>query len=130
MNTAIYTEKRTFEKFDEHRYIVYLNETVIPEYILPSMDDTPQEPVTGYSYTGSEPDGGTLIEATSADRDSLINGIIRTRYSQTEEDAIKTHQIELLKGNVVEKTEKYELEWNMFNEFRTNAIQTVDTWLS
>lgn len=130
MNTAIYTEKRTFEKFDEHRYIVYLNETVIPEYTLPSMDDTPQEPVTGYSYTGSEPDGGTLIEATSADRDSLINGIIRTRYSQTEEDAIKTHQIELLKGNVVEKTEKYELEWNMFNEFRTNAIQTVDTWLS
>lgn len=130
MNTAIYTEKRTFEKFDEHRYIVYLNETVIPEYTLPSMDDTPQEPVTGYSYTGSEPDGGTLIEATSADRDSLINGIIRTRYSQTEEDAIKTHQIELLKGNMVEKTEEYELEWNMFNEFRTNAIQTVDKWLS
>lgn len=130
MNTAIYTEKRTFEKYDENRYIVYLNETVIPEYTLPSMDDAPQEPVTGYSYTGSEPDGGTLIEATSADRDSLINGIIRTRYSQTEEDAIKTHQIELLKGNVVEKTEKYEAEWNMFNEFRTNAIQTVDTWLS
>lgn len=130
MNTAIYTEKRTFEKFDEHRYIVYLNETVIPEYTLPSMDDTPQEPVTGYSYTGSEPDGGTLIEATSADRDSLINGIIRTIYSQTEEDAIKTHQIEILKGNMVEKTEEYEVEWNMFNEFRTNAIKTVDGWLS
>lgn len=130
MKTAIYTEKRTFEKFDDQRYIVYLNETVIPEYTLPSIDGTPQEPVTGYSYTGSEPDGGTLIEATSPDRDSLINGIIRTRYSQTEEDAIKTHQIELLKGNVVEKTEEYELEWNMFNEFRTNAIQTVDRWLS
>ena len=130
MNTAIYTEKRTFEKFDEHRYIVYLNEVVVPDYVLPSMNDTPQEPVTGYSYTGSERDGGTLIEATSDDRESLINGIIRTRYSQTEEDAIKTHQIELLKGNVVEKTEEYETEWNMFNEFRTNAIQTVDKWLS
>lgn len=130
MNTAIYIEKRTFEKYDENRYIVYLDEVVVPDYVMPSIDGTPQEPVTGYSYTGSEPDGGTLIEATSADRDSLINGIIRTRYSQTEEDAIKTHQIEILKGNMVEKTEEYEVEWNMFNEFRTNAIKTVDGWLS
>lgn len=130
MNTAIYTERRTFEKYDDQRYIVYLGERVIPDYTLPAMDETLQEPVTGYSYTGTEVDGGTLINATSPDRDSLINGIIRTRYSQTEEDAIKTHQIELLKGNKVEKSEEYEVEWNMFNDFRTNAIQIVDGWLS
>ncbi|WP_289869474.1 hypothetical protein [uncultured Muribaculum sp.] len=87
------------------------------------------EPVTGYAYTGAEPDGGTLIAAADMSRDSLINGIIRSRYSQTEEDAIKTHQIEVLKDGGIAKAADYEVEWEAFSAFRTAAIATVDRWL-
>lgn len=82
-----------------------------------------------YAYTGTEVDGGTLIETTSSDRDSLINGIIRSRYTQSEEDAIKTHQIELLKDAGIAKAAEYEAEWAEFNAVREMAKATVDGWL-
>lgn len=130
MKKATYTERKTFVKYDENRYMVYLNEEIVDDYVPETMEgETAPEPVTGYSYTGAEPDGGTLITASSVDRDSLINGIIRSRYTQTEEDAIKTHQIELLKDSNHEKAESYNAEWEAFNNFRRSAIATVDLWL-
>lgn len=128
MNRKIYTERKTFLKYDNGRYMVYLNEETVENHV---PEDAPEdfEPVTGYAYTGTEEDGGTLIEAAGPDRDSLINGIIRSRYSQTEEDAIKTHQIEVLRGGNMAKTPEYETEWEAFNAFRTAAIATVDGWL-
>ena len=70
-----------------------------------------------------------MIAAADMSRDSLINGIIRSRYSQTEEDAIKTHQIEVLKDGGIAKAADYEVEWEAFSAFRTAAIATVDRWL-
>lgn len=130
MNKAIYSEPRTFEKYDNARFIVYLNQEIIPDYVPEVMhsEQTP-EPVTAYAYTGTEVDGGTLIETTSSDRDSLINGIIRSRYTQSEEDAIKTHQIELLKDAGIAKAAEYEAEWAEFNAVREMAKATVDGWL-
>lgn len=131
MKTAIYTERRTFEKYDDTRYMVYLDERIVPDYVPETMQEQPApDPVTAYSYTGTETDGGTLVASVNADRDSLINGIIRSRYTQTEEDAIKTHQIELLKDGTIAKAEEYEEEWSTFNAFRTSAISIVDGWLS
>lgn len=110
--------------------IWHLNEEVIDSYVpeVREGEESP-EPVTGYAYTGTEPDGGTLIAAGDMSRDSLINGIIRSRYTQTEEDAIKTHQIELFKNPDIPKAEDYEAEWEAFNAFRTEAIATVDRWM-
>ena len=131
MNKAIYTEPRTFEKYDNTRFMVYLNQEVIPDYVPEVFEsDNKPAPVTAYSYTGTEVDGGTLIEATSPDRDSLINGIIRSRYTQSEEDAIKTHQIELLKDAGIAKAAEYEVEWAEFNAVREMAKATVDGWLN
>lgn len=131
MNKAIYTEPRTFEKYDDNRYMVYLNEVIIPDYVPEIMQsEQVPEPVTAYAYTGTEVDGGTLIETTSSDRDSLINGIIRSRYTQSEEDAIKTHQIELLKNATIDKAADYEAEWAEFNTVREMAKATVDGWLN
>ena len=128
---AIYLKPRTFERYDNRRYMVYLNEEVIDNYIPEVREGEKQpKPVTAYAYTGTEPDGGTLIEATSADRDSLINGIIRSRYTQSEEDAIKTHQIELLKNSTIEKAAQYEQEWEEFNNLRQSAKAVVDGWLN
>ena len=130
MKRATYTERKTLVKYDDSRYMAYLNEEIVEGYVPEDREgkDTP-EPVTGYAYTGTESDGGTLIISAGFDRDNLINGIIRSRYSQTEEDAIKTHQIEILRGAGIAKSTEYEAEWEAFNAFRTEAIATVDRWL-
>ena len=130
MNRQIYLRPMTFSRYDAKRCLVYLNEEVIENHV---PEDAPEDftPVTAYAYTGTEPDGGTLIEAADDSRDSLVNGIIRSRYSQSEEDAIKTHQIELLKNpqGLFEKASEYEAEWIEFNAVREMAKATVDGWL-
>lgn len=133
MNKVIYTECRTFEKYDDKHFIAYLNEEVIQDYVPEVMEGQPApEPTTGYAYQGPMADGGTLIEATEADRDSLANGIIRSQYSQTEEDAIKTHRLQVLGKEITdaEKKAEYNQEWQDFNEVRTAAIGYVDRWFS
>lgn len=128
MNRQIYLRPMTFSRYDAKRCLVYLNEEVIDKHV---PEDAPEDftPVTAYVYTGTEPDGGTLIEAADDSRDSLVNGIIRNRYSQSEEDAIKTHQIELLKDASIDKAAEYEAEWVEFNAVREMAKATVDGWL-
>ena len=120
----------TFIRFDSKRCLVYLNEEVIDNHV---PEDAPEDfaPITAYAYTGTEADGGTLIDAADDSRDSLVNGIIRSRYSQSAEDAIKTHQIELLKNpqSFMEKASEYEAEWIEFNAVREMAKATVDGWL-
>lgn len=128
MNRAIYYRPMTFSRYNDTQFLVYLNEEVIEKHV---PEDAPEdfEPVVAYAYTGTEEDGGTLISAADDSRDSLINGILRTRYSQTEEDAIKTHQIIRLSDPNCEKANEYADEWNVFNAEREYAIQVVDAWL-
>lgn len=131
MKKAVYTERKTLVKYDDNRYMAYLNEEVIEGYVPEGREgEEAPKPVTGYAYMGTEPDGGTLIAAADMSRDSLINGIIRSRYSQTEEDAIKTHQIEVLRDSGITKSVDYETEWETFNDFRKSAIAAVDGWLA
>lgn len=74
-----------------------------------------------------------MVECDAWNRDKLIDGIIRTRYLQTEEDAIKTHRLQLLssKLGMVELSEakavEYEAEWADFEAFRAETIALVDT---
>lgn len=128
MNRRVYTQRRTFLKYNDKQVLAYLNEEEVENYI---PEDAPEEtePVTGYAYTGTEEDGGTLLDSDGTDRDSLINAVIRTRYSQTEEDAIKTHQILLLQNPDHEKKSEYQSEWAQFLIERQYAIDTVDAWL-
>ena len=119
----------SFTRYDQAHCLAYMNEEVIENYV---PADAPEDfkPVTAYAYSGTEPDGGTLIDVSDVSRDALINGIIRSRYSQTEEDAIKTHQIMLLKDPDCDKATDYASEWAAFCVERENAIRTVDVWLS
>ena len=133
VNRVIYTERRKCEKYDDKCFIGYLNEEIIPDYVPEVMDGQPQpEPTTGYAYEGPMADGGTLIEATEAHRDSLINGIIRSQYSQSEEDAIKTHRLQMLGHEIFtpEKQAEYDQEWQTFNSVRDAAKEYVSRWLS
>ena len=129
MNKNVYPLPKTFSRYDNERVMVYLNEQKVEGYV---PDNAPEgtKPISGYTYTGTEPDGGTLIYAMDESRDELINGIIRSRYSQTEEDAIKTHQIIALQNPRCAKSSEYASEWAAFCVERENAIATVDRWLS
>lgn len=129
MNKEIYLQKKTFSRYDDKRCLVYLNEEVVENYV-PKDAPADFKPVTAYAYSGTETDGGTLIEASDNSRDTLINGLIRSMYSQTEEDAIKTHQLIVLSNPDTEKAQVYASEWAKFNIDREYAISTVDGWLN
>lgn len=129
MYRVVYLNQRSFTQYDDAHLLVYINEEVLPDYL---PEDAPEDmsPVTAYAYSGNMEDGGTLIEASSADRNSLIDAVLRTRYSQSEEDAIKTHQLILLQNPESDKAEEYQDEWSEFLAFREQTISLVDDWLS
>lgn len=133
----IYLNQKTFVRYNDTQVVAYLNEEVIEGYI---PEDAPKdfEPVKAYAYSGDMEDGGTLINAGNDNRDTLINGIIRSRYTQSEEDAIKTHQLMVATPIVMENSVaqqewderrfRYESEWKAFLVEREYAIMTVDSW--
>lgn len=129
--SVAYPRQMRPSKYDGAHFLCYLNEK--PATYKP---DETSEPMEGYSYTGSMPDAGTLIECDEWNRDKLVNGIIRSKYLQTEEDAIKTHQIQLLQAKASmeigalpdDKAAEYVNEWNEFQTFRQNAINLVNSW--
>lgn len=93
MNRAIYLDRRKFDKFDDNHFIVYLNEETIPEYVPEVMEGQPEpELCTAYAYSGSEKDGGTIIEATSAQYDDFVAGLVRLKFSQNQVEAILCNQ--------------------------------------
>lgn len=129
--SVAYPRQMRPSKYDGAHFLCYLNEKPATY----KLDET-SEPMEGYSYTGSMPDAGTLIECDEWNRDKLVNGIIRSKYLQTEEDAIKTHQIQLLQAKAGmeigaltdDKAAEYVNEWNEFQTFRQNAINLVNSW--
>lgn len=127
--TVVYPRSMRPSRYDEAHFLCYLNETSA-EY----KDEEDSEPVPGFSYTGTMGDGGTLIECDEWNRDKLINAVLRTQYMQTEEDAIKTHQLQVLQAKLGlaelsdEKISEYESEWAQFETARQNAIKVVDSW--
>lgn len=129
--SVAYPRQMRPSKYDGAHFLCYLNEK--PATYKP---DENSDPIDGFSYSGPMPDGGTLIDCDEWNRDKLINGIIRSKYLQTEEDAIKTHQIQLLQAKAGmeigalpdEKAAEYVNEWNEFQTFRQNAINLVNSW--
>lgn len=79
MNTATYTERKKFVKYDENHVLLYLNEQ--PGEVT---DQETGKSVPGFSYTGDQSDGGTLIEAAGVTdenrRDKFVAGLIGFHY--------------------------------------------------
>jgi hypothetical protein len=129
--SVAYPRQMRPSKYDGAHFLCYLNEKPVTY-----KPDENSDPIDGFSYTGPMPDGGTLIDCDEWNRDKLINGIIRSKYLQTEEDAIKTHQIQLLQAKAGmeigalpdDKAAEYVNEWNEFQTFRQNAINLVNSW--
>lgn len=79
MNTVNYAERKTFVKYDDDHFLLYLNEQEV-EFQTAGEDGQPGETVQGYSYTGEEADGSTKIAASGVTdanrRDKFIAGLI------------------------------------------------------
>lgn len=123
--TVTYTERRTYQKYDEGRIIGYLNEEVVPNYVPDnnsSEDGGQPEPTVGYRYTGTEPDGGTVMPCSDPqDYGQLANAIIRSTISESEELAIQRHY----HNDPV----AYGQEWARYNETCENAKAQAKMWM-
>lgn len=113
MNTAIYNTKKTYNRYDDGRFLLYLNEEIIENYV-PEDAEPDTDPITAYKYTGSFPDGGTLIEAKSDTYEDFVSGLIRTRYSADQVEAILLN----IQSNNPERMAEFENELNQLNDFR------------
>jgi hypothetical protein len=122
MHTASYIQKRTYEKYDENHFLLYLNEqeteiTKTENENFQEENETP-EITPGYSYTGEMQDGGTLVEAKEADYGNFVSGLIRTRYSSDDVEALQGNMLIAVSNPGGEKAESYKQDWNEFQTFR------------
>lgn len=120
-NRVVYTEKKAYNKYDESRYMVYLNEEILTDYIpedLPEDSPLRAQSVTGYAYTGTEQDGGTLIEAKDANYDDFVAGLIRLKYTADAESAINSNMILAISDSKNSRAKEFKIEWQAFQTYR------------
>ena len=117
-HSFIYTERRTFGKFDANSIIGYLEEERVPDF----LPEGAEQPTLGYKYTGTEKDGGTVMPCTDpTSYPEVTNAIIRSKYSESDEMAIHRHH-----GN---NPEEYAEEWQEYNDFCESAKALAKDWL-
>ena len=131
-NREIYVKRKTYCKFDKTRYMVYLNEEIISDYIpenLPDREEQP-EPVQAYAYSGPMQDGGTLIEAKEATYPDFVSGLIRLRYSADAETAIQANMITALSEKENPRADEFRTEWEMFQAYRAECKEIAKALLA
>lgn len=117
-HSFIYTERRTFGKFDANSIIGYLEEERVPDF----LPEGAEQPTLGYKYTGTEKDGGTVMPCTDpTSYPEVTNAIIRSKFSESDEMAIHRHH-----GN---DPEEYAEEWQEYNDFCESAKALAKDWL-
>ena len=117
-HSFIYSERRTFGKFDANNIIGYLEEERVPDF----LPEGAEQPTLGYKYTGTEKDGGTVMPCTDpTSYPEVTNAIIRSKFSESDEMAIHRHH-----GN---DPEEYAEEWQEYNEFCESAKTLAKDWL-
>ncbi|TGY07466.1 hypothetical protein [Bacteroides acidifaciens] len=118
--TATYTERKKFVKYDESHVLLYLNEQ--PGEVT---NQETGETVPGFSYTGDQPDGGTLIEAAGVTdenrRGKFVAGLIGFHYD------IDAQIATLANGK---DTPEHAAELAQFSALRTQCKDEVDELLA
>lgn len=129
--SAVYPQKKTMLKYSNNKIIAYLNEKPMVNY-LPDNAMESQQPFDGFQYTGTEHDGGTVLDcADDKNYDDVVNALIRASYSQSTEDSIYRHQIAISQGLITDESEKekYENEFASFNTCCEEAKALAKSWL-
>ena len=119
MTTQFNPQRQTYIKYDDSHYLLFLNEQAAEQ------EDEFSGNISGYTYTGTMPDGSTLIEATGVTAENMrgkfIAGLIGTQYS-------KDDQIALLANG--EDTNEHAEELAKFKAVRAAAKKAVDELLA
>lgn len=120
MYKVSYIGRKNFVKFDDKHYLLYLNE----EQAEVKNEET-GDIMQGYAYTGSHPDGGTLVEAKDVTDDNrrakFVAGLIGTEYDIDSQIAI------LANGN---DTDQHAQELKDFEDNRRVVKETIDELLA
>lgn len=120
MHTVSYIERKNFVKFDNEHYLLYLNEEKAEV-----KNEKTGESVQGFSYTGSHPDGGTMVEAKDVNDDNrrakFVAGLIGTEYDIDRQIAI------LANGR---DTDEHADELKDFEDNRRLVKHTIDELLA
>ena len=115
MTTQFNPQRQTYIKYDDSHYLLFLHEQEAEQ------EDEFSGKISGYTYTGTMPDGSTLIEATGVTAENMrgkfIAGLIGIEYS-------KDDQIALLANG--EDTAAHAEELAKFKEVRAAAKKEVD----
>lgn len=118
MTTQFNPQRQTYIKYDDGHYLLFLNEQTAEQ------EDEFSGKISGYTYTGTMPDGSTLIEATGVTAENMrgkfIAGLIGIEYS-------KDDQIALLANG--EDTAEHAEELEKFQSVRAAAKKAVDELL-
>ena len=118
MTTQFNPQRQTYIKYDYSHYLLFLNEQAAEQ------EDEFSGKISGYTYTGTMPDGSTLIEATGVTAENMrgkfIAGLIGIEYT-------KDDQIALLANG--EDTNEHAEELAKFKEVRAAAKKAVDEML-
>lgn len=129
MNKVFYREQRTFLVWDHLHIIGYLNEEQVENYTPDTTGnpgeevETPEEWPVAYGYEGQEKDGGTIMPCTDpTNYGDVANGIIRSRYSESQENAIHRHKIN---GDY----DSDDTEYQEYNSWCQQAVATAKRWL-
>ena len=126
MNRQVYQQPLTYQRYDEEHIIGYLNEEVLNNYQPPQQSEgagMPEPWPVAYAYTGTETDGGTVMECKDqSDYGEVANAIIRSRYSESQELAIQRHAIN---GDYTETSQEYE----DYYAWCQQAVQTAKRWV-
>ncbi|KAA6320234.1 hypothetical protein EZS27_029968 [termite gut metagenome] len=126
--TVSYPKKRTYEKYDESHFLLYLNEPAVEiektSETFSEGSETP-ETVPGFSYTGEMQDGGTLVEAKQADYGSFVSGLIRTRYSSDDVEALQGNMLLVIENPDSDKSKGYKDSWDEFQAFRNDCKKSI-----
>ena len=119
MTTQFNPQRQTYIKYDDSHYLLFLHEQAAEQ------KDEFNGKISGYTYTGTMPDGSTLIEATGVTAENMrgkfIAGLIGIEYS-------KDDQIALLANG--EDTAAHAEELAKFKEVRAAAKKEVDEMLA
>ena len=119
MTTSFNQQRQTYIKYDDNHYLLFLNEQEAEQ------EDEFAGKISGYTYTGTMPDGSTLIEATGVTEENMrgkfIAGLIGVEYS-------KDDQIALLANG--EDTAAHAEELAKFKAVRAAAKKAVDELLA
>ena len=118
MTTQFNPQRQTYIKYDDSHYLLFLHEQTAEQ------EDEFAGKISGYNYTGTMPDGSTLIEATGVTAENMrgkfIAGLIGIEYS-------KDDQIALLANG--EDTNERAEELAKFKAIRAAAKKAVDEML-